>query len=248
MNVAIHQPHYFPWLGYLDKMAKVDKFIIMDMVQLENRSYMCRNRILDRSGNILLLTVPCLKKGYREKPYKDIEINAQIKWQKQHRQEILSTFKYSPYLNEIMYELEPLFKREYKFLLDVTVDSIQILRKIFDINTEILFQSALPCYTPKTYEYQTKEEKRSQDVLSICQAVGATQYLTGTGASLTFLNINQFEHQGIKVALQNYECPVYEQRFSHEFIPNLSALDLLLNMGIEQSKKIFWKNIQDSKA
>ena len=67
MRVAIHQPNYFPWLGYLDKMAKADKFIIMDEVQLENKSYMCRNRILNREGEVIYLSVPCLKKGYREK-------------------------------------------------------------------------------------------------------------------------------------------------------------------------------------
>ena len=42
MMIAIHQPHYFPWIGYLDKMAKADKFVLMDTVQLEKRSYMLR--------------------------------------------------------------------------------------------------------------------------------------------------------------------------------------------------------------
>lgn len=61
MKVAIHQLHHFPWLGYMDKMAKVDKFVIMDQVQLEDKSYMCRNRIIDRNGQIVFLTVPCIK-------------------------------------------------------------------------------------------------------------------------------------------------------------------------------------------
>ena len=67
MMVAIHQPHYFPWLGYLAKMASVDKFILMDTVQLEKCSYMIRNRVIDLDGNIKYLTISAEKHGFLEK-------------------------------------------------------------------------------------------------------------------------------------------------------------------------------------
>ena len=38
MLVAIHQPLYFPWLGYLDRMARSDLFVVLDHVQFERRA------------------------------------------------------------------------------------------------------------------------------------------------------------------------------------------------------------------
>ena len=73
MMVAIHQPHYFPWLGYLAKMASVDKFILMDTVQLEKRSYMHRNRIIDPDGEVRYLNISCEKKNHFCQEYKDIK-------------------------------------------------------------------------------------------------------------------------------------------------------------------------------
>ena len=46
MLVAIHQPTFVPWLGYLDRMLRSDLFVILDHVQFERRNY--QNRTLIR--------------------------------------------------------------------------------------------------------------------------------------------------------------------------------------------------------
>jgi hypothetical protein len=46
------------------------------------------------------------------------------------------------------------------------------------------------------------------------------------------MDIAQFEAAGIAVETQQYEHPVYAQQHG-EFVPSLSALDLLLNHGDE---------------
>ena len=45
MIVAAHQPHYLPWLGYLDKLAKADLFVVMDDLQFEQSNFQNRNRL-----------------------------------------------------------------------------------------------------------------------------------------------------------------------------------------------------------
>ena len=61
--VAMHQPHYFPWLGYLDKMVKTDEFVVLDEVQFTDGSPMHRNRFLQINGDAKLLSVSVQKKG-----------------------------------------------------------------------------------------------------------------------------------------------------------------------------------------
>ena len=62
-TVAMHQPHYFPWLGYLDKMAKADEFVVLDEVQFTDGSPMSRNRFLQVDGEAKLLSLSVEKKA-----------------------------------------------------------------------------------------------------------------------------------------------------------------------------------------
>ena len=60
MLVSIHQPHYLPWLRYLDKIARSDLFILLDDVQYEKNGFQNRNKIKTAQG-WAYLTVPVQK-------------------------------------------------------------------------------------------------------------------------------------------------------------------------------------------
>ncbi len=60
MIVAAHQPSYLPWLGYLDKLAKADLFVVMDDLQYEAQNFHNRNRIKLADGPHWL-TVPLIR-------------------------------------------------------------------------------------------------------------------------------------------------------------------------------------------
>ncbi len=57
MKITIHQPHVFPWLGYVHKFINSELFVVVDTVQFNHREWQNRNffRIQDRRQ---MLTVP----------------------------------------------------------------------------------------------------------------------------------------------------------------------------------------------
>jgi hypothetical protein len=66
MIVAIHQPHFIPWLGYLHRMTEVELFVVLDHVQFERRNYQNRSQIrLD--GEARWLTVPVEQHSQKER-------------------------------------------------------------------------------------------------------------------------------------------------------------------------------------
>ena len=66
MLVAIHQPCFVPWLGYLDRMLRSDLFVILDHVQFERRNY--QNRCMIRlEDDTKWLTVPVVQLSQKEK-------------------------------------------------------------------------------------------------------------------------------------------------------------------------------------
>lgn len=235
MIAAIQQPHYFPWLGYLAKMASVDKFILMDTVQLEKRSYMLRNRIVDPDGQIRYLNISCDKHNHYEREYRDIGTKDFEIWTNRQKGVLIRAYRKCKYFDEIWNVISPVFREEHEFLCDVTIHSMNILREIFTINTPLVLQSDIEI---------DNSLKKGNLILGLCKAVGADTYYAGRGASMQYLDLEEFDREGVHVIYQNFCHPVYEQIGNHPFVSGLSALDLLFNCGIEKSRELFWDSVK----
>ncbi len=231
--IAIHQPHYFPWIGYLDKMAKADKFVLMDTVQLEKRSYMLRNRIIDLDSNIRYLTIITETQSHYNYEYRGIKTKNFKEWTDKQKGTLIWAYKKSPYFDEIWEAISPIFIEEREYLCDITIQSIEILRKLFEIRTPLLLQSALKI---------DKSYKKDKLILEICKAAGADVYYSGNGAK-KYMDNEMFEREGVHVIYQQFEHPVYKQMGNHKFEPGLSALDMLFNCGIKRARELFWNQV-----
>jgi hypothetical protein len=72
---------------------------------------------------------------------------------------------------------------------------------------------------------------QSDRLVNICRHFGATRYLSGSAAR-EYLDVALFARNDIAVEWQDFAHPVYPQLHG-EFVPYLSAVDLILNCGAE---------------
>ncbi|WP_022772806.1 WbqC family protein [Butyrivibrio sp. AE2015] len=226
MIITIHQPEHLPWLGFLNKAAKADLFVILDSVQFEKNYFQNRNRILGTNG-VQWIGIPVSLSGHMNASIAETLIsNVDKKWREKYLRTIQMSYSKYPYFNEVYPLIEESIGIETDHFSDI---NIAIIEKLFDkleIKCDIVLSSKL-----------NVEGLKSDLILDICKKTNADAYIAGPFGR-DYLNLSDFNNERIKVYYNDYEHPVYEQKRSNEFISHLSGIDLFMNVGFIEGKKI----------
>ncbi len=217
MKVAIHQPQFLSWLGYLDKIDRADLFVVLDSVQFKKNEWQNRNRIrTDRGWQ--WVTVPVLHRfGQR---IDEVRINETVDWRRKHLHALELHYARAAHREQVVNGLAALYRQPWERLADLNLAVLRWLLDSFGIKTPLRLSS----------EMQLRDEP-TERLIDICRAAGATSYLAGAGAR-EYMDVPKFEASGIGLEIQEFRHPVYRQ--CHEpFVPNLSAIDLFLTCGPE---------------
>ena len=234
MILTAHQPVYLPWLGLFHKIALAETFVYFDQVQYLPKDWMNRNKIRTKSGSIWL-TVPVLRKGYRDLKTSEIEINNSTNWQKKHLRSISLNYKKSPYFENYIPFFEDVYSRKWEFLGDLN----EYMLKWFldELGIKVNFLNA------KNFKF---EGEKSSLILNMCKKLDASTYIFGT-LGKDYANVHEFEKNNIKLIFQDYNHPKYSQLYS-EFVSHLSVIDLLFNHGPKSLEIILSNNISQKSS
>lgn len=219
--VAIHQPECFPWLGFIDKAASCDVFVILDDAQYSKNYFNNRNKVRTSQG-WSWLTIPIETAGRAAQTFAEA-VMREDGWRRKH----LATWNqcygpsqfggsYLPFLNDLY--AQPLTK-----LGDFNIRAIRWLLDQFEVKAEVALASELSCPGAST-----------DKLLALCRTLGATEYLSGVSGK-EYLDESKFRETGITVRYQEFHHPVYSQRFK-PFLPAMTSLDLLFNHGPEAAR------------
>lgn len=229
--ISAHQPAFFPWLGYLHRIAISKKFVILDNVQFEKNSFINRNIISNKSSkSFQWLTVPVLIKGHFSNTIKDIKINNSSNWKKKHLKTLLHEYKnYSNFENNYQ-DIQRIYNKNHIFLIDLNMELLFFLLKTFSINTEIYMQSDL-----------NLNNKGNELINSICKHFNFENFLFGIQGK-NYINNNFYKKEKIKIFEHKYSCTYSEDRFSDK--ANLSCLEFIFKFrGDELSNFLFKEHI-----
>ena len=220
MIVAIHQPHYMPWLGYLHRMAQADVFIILDHVQFERRNYQNRSQIL-LDSQPRWLTVPVVQRSQKELITEKLVDNSGLRpWGQLHFATLRHAYRQAPHLDEYTGALRRILEARWERLADLDRAMLDFLRDAFGIRTRLVRSSDLGV-----------EGAKSELILNLCRAVRADALLAGFGGSRGYLDPQAFAREGVHIRWHDFSHPVYEQRGYGSFIRGLASIDLLFNCG-----------------
>jgi hypothetical protein len=218
MLVSIHQPHYLPWLRYVQKIARSDVFVVLDDVQYEKNGFQNRNKIKTAQG-WAYLTVPVRRPTQR--PICQVEIDDRSQWRAKHRRALELNYRRAPHFDRFWPALAAIYDREWTRLAMLNRALLELLLGQLGIETRLAYGSELRAGGQAT-----------ERLAALCRAVGGDVYLSGSHASEAYLDPGVLEAAGIGVALQEWRAPTYTQLHAAAgFVPDLSIVDLLMNEG-----------------
>lgn len=217
-TLGIMQPYFFPYLGYFQLIASVERGVIFDTAQYGRKSWMNRNRILDSKGGWQYINVPV-----------NTTLGTSI--------QATTVIDHKAALQRILGQLE-LYRGKAPFYQAV----VELVRGAFGAVTgdgigELNSQSLkVVCdylglnfgWTPhSTMDLQLPPiEHPGQWALEISSKLGARRYINAPGGREIFV-ASEWEERGIELRFLDLSTFVYATE-PYPFIENLSILDVLM--------------------
>jgi RimJ/RimL family protein N-acetyltransferase len=184
--VAIHQPNFFPWLGFFDKLRRADTFVLLDTVEFSKGSRTNRVEVLV-GGEPHWITAPVQRAGIGG-PIKDVRFDDGRDW----RTKIVRTLRQNYSGAEAV---EQLVRHDDARLAAYNEHTIRRLAETLGIATEIVRASDLGA-----------EGLATERLVNLVRAVGGAAYLAGGGAG-GYQEDALFAAAGIELIPQDFDAP-----------------------------------------
>ena len=231
MTTAIMQPYLLPYLGYWQLIDSVDIFVIYDDAQYLKGGWINRNRIIV-NGHDRLFSLPIAK----------APVTARINERRfaepflERRRSLLDLFansyRHAPYFKDIFPCLEETFSNDKTNVATFLEHQIRRVCQLIGIRTLIVSASSINI---------SSGTSGAARVIALAKAIGGTQYVNAIGGKVLYSK-DHFLAAGIDLRFLRVGELNYDQSDT-DWIPHLSIVDVLMNCGVDETKKLLIKKV-----
>jgi len=217
---AIHQPNFFPWMGYFDKIKHADVFVFLDAVAYpKSGSSMGSwvNRVqIDIQGNPAWIRCPVRRKSGVQL-INDVRIDDDRAWREKLLKTISLNYKRASKFDSVMPLIIELIEYPSDRLVEFNINAIKTISTCLGLRCQFVRQSELSVTGNATGL-----------LASITKAVGSRVYLAGGGAA-GYQDDDLFAARDVDVRYQNFVPRPYGE--ISRWIEGLSVIDFMMRQG-----------------
>lgn len=237
MKAGIMQAYFFPYIGYFQLIDASDIFLVYENVSFRKKSWITKNRILDKGRNIPVnIQIPVSNKS-SYKTIKEIKIKNQ-EWKKPVLKSIFFNYKKAEFFSEVYPLIEKCILFDSNSLHDYNSYIIKEICGFLKINTSIYsnnssflqLEDTLPSLVNK------QEEIKSKRIIELCKKLSCNTYINPIGGTDLYDKDYFLDHELnlFFVQTQKHEYP----QFNSEYVSNLSIIDVLMHNGREKTQDL----------
>jgi hypothetical protein len=226
--VAIHQPNFFPWLGFFDKIHRSNTFVILDHTQFPKSEGNWTNRVkLMVNGQAAWVTMPVDRQYEGLRRIDQMRIDDRSPWRRKLLQSLRTNYGKAPFFATAFPDVETWVQTPVDRVADFNLTVITAICDRLGLPTSRLVRSST----------LGVEGTKSELIANLVHRVGGAVYLSGDG-SAGYLDEAVLRAAGLAVEYQKFTHPVYPQRAGAPFVPGLSILDALFHCGVDGTARL----------
>ncbi|POR72070.1 WbqC family protein [Pseudomonas syringae] len=216
-TLGIMQPYFFPYIGYFQLIAAVQRGLVFDIVKYKRKSWMNRNRVLGSKGDWQYINVPvCVSEGALIKDATIIDLacaHRRIKNPLEHYR------SQAPYFRETLQVVEQTFGTPATHLCELNTRALKVVCEYLGMSFNWESCAAMNLDLPPI-------EHAGQWALEISTVLGARQYINATGGREIFIP-GEWQERGIELRFLEPASFSYSTG-PLNFVENLSIIDVLM--------------------
>jgi len=128
-------PTYFPSISHFVAMAQSDKIVFEMEDNFQKQTNRNRTYIYSPNG-IQLLNIPVKHSKETHQKTKDVKIETDFDWQKQHFKSLEAAYRSSPFFEYFEDDIYPVFEKKFTFLMDLNFEVMDIVCKCLRMKLE----------------------------------------------------------------------------------------------------------------